>query len=244
MEKEQNELFQLIEPYKEKLTTPKEWDDFAIKHNLPPSAILVEKSGTWNQLKKSLGLKVYKRYTKEQLEQIALKNKAYMKSKPVWDKYSKEQGLPSSQTFINAFGGKWDNVKDYLSIKTVLRQDVYSKSEIESILKEHGTNYESRNQWDEYAKENNLPTFKTIRKHFTYDEMMTTMGKKKHWLDDEDLYRVAIKHKEVFLTKSMAKWDEYAKEHDLPKSNTYHKRFGSWKKAKTAVIKRMSKSTV
>lgn len=246
-ETENLEVIALLEPFKEKITSANAWDAFVKEHDekLPSARVLIYKFGSWNNVKKELGIKNKREkysepYSKEELKEIALKHKGYMLSKRTWDEYATLHELPSAQTFINAFE-KWSEIKGFVGIQTELKKpSTYTKGQLKEILKKHGKNYESRYQWDVYAKENKLPKYQTLRKHFTYEEILKIVKKPKSLkgtlVTKEDLIEVALKHKDVFFT-SMAKWDVYAEENKLPKSNTFHKKFGTWKKAKIAVTK-------
>lgn len=243
-ETENREIIALLEPFKEKLTSANAWDSFVKEHaeKLPSARVLIYKFGSWNDVKSALGIK-YRRepYSKEELTEIALKHKGHMLSKRIWDEYATLHDLPSAQTFINSFG-KWSDIKASVGIKSELTKPcTYTKSQLKDILKRHGKNYESRFQWDAYAKENKLPTYQTLRKHFTYEEILKIVKKtrslKGKLLTIEDLIKVGLEHKAVFFSASMTKWDDYVEGKNLPKSNTYHKKFGSWKRAKIAVTK-------
>lgn len=229
-----DELKELIQPHKEMVTTVKEWDVYAKKHGLPSSTKLIYQFKSWTNVKNELGLVAKKAsYTLEELEQIAKTHKNYMQSKPMWDKYSKENGLPASATFINAYK-KWSNLKEQIGLGNIkIKRESYRKDDIKTILKEHAGQYLNREQWDEYAKEKKLPTYKTIKKHFEYNEILQIVGKsKKILLTKEELIQIALQHSDVFLTSSMSKWNEYAKKQSLPSSYTFFNHFGSWQRAK------------
>lgn len=243
IEIDNKELVEQLIPYKDKITSANAWDAFVKEQDqkLPSARVLIYKFGSWNALKSVLGIKLKKEcYSREELESIAFKHKDHMLSKRIWDDYAPLHNLPSAQIFINTFG-KWSDVKSLVGIHTELKKpDMYTKKQLKDILKKHGKNYENRNQWDVYAKEHNVPTYKTLKKHFTHDEILKIAKKTKstrgRLITNEELISVALKHKKVF-SSSMVKWDVYAEEKKLPKSNTFHKKFGSWKKAKIAVTK-------
>jgi hypothetical protein len=228
------ELIKLLQPHKEKLTTVKEWDVYAKEYRLPSSFNLIYQFESWTNVKKALGLTAKKAsYSLEELQNIAKKHKKFMQSKQQWDKYSKENGLPASATFIKAYG-KWSTLKEQIGLGNEKRKrDLYSKDDIKMILKKHAEHYLNRKQWDEYAKEKKLPTYKTIKKHFEYDEILQIVGKSKNiHLTKEDLIQIALQHTDIFLTSSMSKWDLYAKEQKLPSSYAFFNHFGSWQRAK------------
>jgi uncharacterized protein (DUF934 family) len=234
-------LLEVIKPHMQYVTTVMEWDVYAKEHGLPPSAKLIYNFDSWSNVKKALDLPLLKNtYTFSELEKIAKKYKKHFLRKSIWDKYSKEHGLPASSTFIIAFGS-WQKVKEHIGLGNEKRKnDLYSKDDIKRILKKHAKHYINRTQWDEYAKEHKLPTYKTIKKHFEYDEILEIVNKKKTTsLTEDDLIKIALTYQEHFLHSSMKKWDMYAKENDLPASNAFHKMFGSWRKAKYEVAIRI-----
>lgn len=223
-----------LQRHKHALTTVKRWDEYAKLHNLPSSVSLIYSFGSWTNVKQALGLPTFKsRYTFNELEQIAYQNKEYFRSKLTWDDYAKKNHFPSSSTFIKAFGS-WNNLKKHIGINiTNNKRSTYTKEIIMNIMKKHADHYINRTQWDEYAKEHKLPTYKTIRTYLTYDELATLINKK--ILSKDDLIKIALEHSQQFLSMSMKKWDDYAKEKGLPSSFIYFKTFGSWIKAKAEV---------
>jgi hypothetical protein len=234
-------LIVILESHKEHLTTVKKWDEYAKEHSLPPSVTLIYHFESWTEVKKAFGLPILnKSYSLSDLEEVAKKHKSHFIRKSIWDNYSKEHGLPASATFIKYFGS-WQKAKEHIGLGNEKRKnDLYSKEEIHKILTNHGENYENRKQWDEYAKEHRLPTYKTIKKHFDYDEILSIVNKERPTtIKRADLIKIALQHQETFLSSSMKIWDEYAAENDLPSSNKFHKIFGSWNKAKTEVSMRI-----
>lgn len=236
MNKEQ--LIALLTPHKEKLSTAREWNKYARENNLPISDTLIYHFETWNNVKKSLNVDIQKgAYTLEELKEIAEKHKEFFKTAAMWLEYSRENNLPSPATFIRAFES-WNEVKSFLNLNTPKRKkNLYSKAEIEVILKEHGKNFVNRKQWDEYSKDNKLPTYKTIKKHFTYDEILTIINKNKQFnFTKNELATIAWDHNCAFFTMKMKDWDEYAKENKLPSSYIFSNVFGSWRKAKGEIV--------
>jgi hypothetical protein len=236
MNKEQ--LIKVLEPHKDALSTVKKWDEYAEDHNLPPSVNLIYHFGSWNNVKRAFHLPIKKHsYSIHELEEIALQHKTKFIRKNIWDSYSKEHKLPASSTFIKAFGS-WQNVKKHIGLEVEKRKkDLYTKEDIKKILIEHGKHYENRKQWDEYAKKHKLPTYKTLKKHFDYEEILSIVQKTPK--TKEDYLKIAKEHKEIFLRSSMKQWDEYAKANNLPSSFIYYKAFGSWNKAKNELSLKM-----
>jgi hypothetical protein len=240
--KKHQELINTLMKHKNFLTTVKQWDVYAKKNGLPLSSTLIKRFDSWNNLKEILGAEIKRKkrnYTKEDLLEIAKKHNRYFQSKGVWDSYARENDLPSSFTFINVFGS-WNTIKELIGFegKQKRKRDIYSKEQLLKILNEHGHQIKNRKQWDDYAKEHNLPTYKTLRKHFSWEEILSLAKKEKTFnLSKNELIQIALKHFEPFIYLSMDKWDEYAKERGLPSSMVYYRRFKGWKKAKNEVLK-------
>ncbi|MEH6988430.1 hypothetical protein [Cytobacillus firmus] len=232
---ENEELLEQLEHHKSEITTAAHWNSYAKRAGLPDSNRLIANYGSWNKLKRMLGLPVTNTsYTPIEIRKIVKKHKNYVRTQSVWDLYAREHSLPSSKTLIKSFG-TWSEVRKYVGNKRE-RKPTYTKKEIKDILKNHAPNFQNRTQWDVYAKENKLPTYKTIKKFFDYEEITRILNKeKKINLSKDDLRRIALKHKDVFLASSMAKWDIYAFENNLPRSSTFHKHFGSWNKSKNEI---------
>lgn len=182
-------------------------------------------------------------YTIGILIDIGKEHIEHVTSKRKWNAYAKEHNLPSAQTIENYFE-TWNSFKQELNIDTsiVISKPTISKKEIEQVLKEHGHNIETRSQWDEYAKENNLPSYKTLKKHFTWEEVLSFANKQAR-LTNDYLLEIAFKHKDVFFPSSQRKWNEYAQKLKLPSYNAYVRAFGSWKKSKVELILWIEKKT-
>lgn len=238
---DRKELIKQVKPHLSYITTVKEWDDYAEKHNLPSSMVLIRTFGSWNKFKKALQLPIKNSaYSRSQLEQIARQYKEHFSRKAKWDDFSRKHGLPSSMTYINTFGS-WNRVKEFLGIQNEKKKaDIYSKEDIYAILRQHAEHYESRKQWDEYAKEHKLPTYKTIRKHYEYEEILNIVGKEPKEIvkyTKEDLFEIACEHRHIFMNASYRFWNKYASTNKLPSAYRYYREFGTWKKAKEEVEK-------
>ncbi|MDC3424266.1 hypothetical protein NC797_07060 [Aquibacillus sp. 3ASR75-11] len=234
-------LLSELEPHKRFITTVRSWDSYAKEHALPPSVTLIYQFGSWNNLKDKLGVKknIRNQISHEHLLDIAKEHTEHFTSKRNWNEYAKKNGLPSQATYIKEFGS-WNKVKDLLGLAHTepVRLPNYTKKDIESVLREHGKNLQNRAQWDEYAKEKGLPTYKTLRKHFSWEEILGFSNVNRTFKYSRDkLISVAKRHYEVFAPASMNAWNEYAKEHSLPTTAAYLRVFGKWKKAKVEVLK-------
>ena len=239
------EILSEIKRHKDEVTTVRHWNKYAELHELPKSVTIVHYFGSWNDFKKALGIKGIKnvRYNKETLLEIAQAHSDKFTSKREWDEYARHKGLPTSPTYISFFK-KWNDIKEYLHIeKTTTTKKGYSKDDIVTILKQHGKNLINRQQWDQYAKEKNLPTYKTLRKHLSWNEILSYSGiKKKYKYDKKSLLDDATSHYQKFISSTMKEWDEYAKSNFLPSSGAYYRTFGTWKKAKVECIKQKSET--
>ncbi|WP_078557224.1 hypothetical protein [Bacillus alkalicellulosilyticus] len=172
----------------------------------------------------------------EDLIDLLKPHKSHVTTARAWDKYAKENNLPPSITIIKKFD-TWNSFKEILNVKKSEQKEYlgYKKEEVEEILRVHGKNLENRFQWDEYAKEHKLPTYKTLKKHFTWEEILSYAGK--------TLIDIANQHYEVFSTASIKKWDEYAREHDLPSASSFIRKYETWKKAKVKVLASRNQKT-
>ncbi|MFT9496932.1 MULTISPECIES: hypothetical protein [Bacillota] len=233
-------FLEILEPHKEHITTIKAWDAYAKNQGLPPSVTLIYHFKSWSNVKRTLGVpNKYRSYKFSELEEIAFLHKDKFRRKSIWDEYSKKNGLPASATFIKAFGS-WQKLKVHIGLGDEKRKDdLYSREDIEKILTTHAEHYENRKQWDEYAKENKLPTYKTIKKHFDYNDILSIVNKRNRYvITKEELINLTKCHKERFLHSSMTRWDDYASENHLPSSQVYFRVFGSWNKAKNEITLR------
>ena len=238
--KEQQEILELLENHKSHISTAKEWDTYAKINELPSSFELIHHFGKWNTVKEYLKLEPVKQfYGKDTLIDIAKKHSNYFTSQRKWNEYARVNKLPLAITYIKAFG-KWNNIKEQLDLppSPIVAPKGYTKDEVTMVVREHGVYMESRQKWDEYVKGKDLPTYKTLKKHYEWDELLELAGKDiKKQYTRQNLIDVAIKHYEVFASASRTEWTEYAREHSLPSAQTYYREFGSWKTAKIDVLK-------
>lgn len=238
--KEQKEILDLLEYHKTHVSTAREWDEYAKKKNLPSSFELIHLFGKWNNVKEYLKIEPVKKfYGKDILIDIAKEHSNYFTSQRKWNEYAMLHKLPLAITYIKAFG-KWNNAKEILNLppSPITAPMEYTKEEILKIVREHGAYMESKQKWDEYVKGKRLPTYKTLKKHFEWDELLELAGKEiRRQYTREDLINIGIKHYEVFGSASRSRWTDYAKVHSLPSAQTYYREFGGWKNAKIAVLK-------
>ncbi len=162
------------------------------------------------------------------LLKIAETHKQAFTSVRKWNEYAKEHNLPSSRQFIHAFES-WKNARKAVGIKSssIKYEGKYTKKELKEIINKHSKEFSSKENWYVYAKENGLPTYETFVKYFeNWNEVQKLAGFIPNKLSNDDLIKIAKKHKESFISKN--KWNEYAKEHNLPSAITYIRRFDSW----------------
>ncbi|MDO6657376.1 hypothetical protein [Anaerobacillus sp. 1_MG-2023] len=171
----EEELIQLLKPHKQAMTTVRAWDEYSDTHNLPRSITLIKRFGSWNKTKQLLEIsKIRQRekYTRNELIHIGKEHINYFSTKRNWEKYASEQHLPSPQTFINEFGS-WNSTREALNLPPAskVRKNEYAKSDIMHILNDHIDSFVGRDSWNQYARENNLPSYSTLYKYLTSEEI-------------------------------------------------------------------------
>lgn len=242
-------LIELLIPHKEHLTTVGKWEEYASKHNLPSYYSLRKFFNDWNEIRSALGTEIKGKYDRNSLIQIGKEHKEHAKTIRMWKDYSANQtlDLPSLGQILTVFKD-WSSFKNAIGVENE-RTPKYTKQKIKEVLEEHNEFFISRSQWDIYASENKLPTYKTIRNHYTYDEILDIVGKKKVFnLSKEELIKLTLKPEYFykFLNSTKTKWDEFARKNNLPSSYKYIKTFDTWLKAKEEIDKAyltMSKGT-
>lgn len=224
---DETDLLKLLRPHSNHLTSVRNWNAYAKDHNLPSAPTLIRKFESWNALKTELELGVNNKiYTKEELLSIAREHSIHVTTYQDWNEYSKEHGLPASSTFAREFES-WNALKEEIELPvSSVNWRKYSKDEIEQIIKENEGKFETKDKWNEYATKNKLPVYQTIMNYFTWNEVQALANNRKSNYTKSELLEIARKHSEFFT--SMQKWDVYAKEHHLPSSMNYYRRFGSW----------------
>jgi hypothetical protein len=227
------EMLNILKQHKEHITSVRNWERYAKEHSLPSSSSLIKLFGSWNELKVQLGITTNKKYSEKELLDIAKKHSKYFTTYSNWNEYATKHGLPVSTTFLGHFVS-WNDVKRRLGIPISTRRK-YSKEEIKKIIEEHREYFTSKLKWDEYSTENKLPDYRTIRNHFSWDEVQDIADvKKRHNYTQAELLNIARKHASHFTT--MKRWDEYAKENDLPSSMNYYRKFGTWNNVKAKLF--------
>ncbi|WP_163537250.1 hypothetical protein [Gracilibacillus sp. YIM 98692] len=220
--------------------TVKEWDDLADKYGYPSSARLIYVFGSWNKVKIALGYKGNRdSFSKSELIHIAKEHAHAFTSKRQWNAYAQANDLPTDVTYIHLFGS-WNKAKEAISLPLTKTTNIptYTKDDIKKIIQKHKKHITSRAGWDQYAKKMNLPTYKTIRKHYDWEKVLALADKPvRYRYTEEQLREIVEKEKEVFSQSSLQKWNQFAKEHGYPTSSVFLRRYGTWIKAKDHFLK-------
>lgn len=93
-----------------------EWERFAKVHNMPGQHAYIRAFGSMENAKKELeiiGIPTRKNYSKKELIQIALEHISHFTTQIVWDRFARENNLPKSRTFANAFD-TWKESKEFI----------------------------------------------------------------------------------------------------------------------------------
>ncbi|QXE03602.1 hypothetical protein [Terribacillus sp. DMT04] len=234
----QKKIIKQVKDSNIRVGTVRDWNASAKELDLPSSSTIINEFGSWKDFKGACGVSLEYGYTYNDLLGIAQLHKEHLTSRRKWDDFASKNSLPRSQIFIDKFSS-WNNLKHELNLPILTkRSDLYTKEDIVRILKQHGANLESRQQWDVYAHDNNLPAYKTLRKHFTWEEILKLANRNKiSHLTRDDLIEISIKHYKVFSSASIAAWNKYARDNKVPSSYSFIRNFGSWKKAKVEITK-------
>ncbi|NRD81009.1 hypothetical protein HPT25_27190 [Bacillus sp. BRMEA1] len=222
--------------HKEHITTVRNWDVYAREHGLPSSHLLITAFESWKKVKEEIGIKEVDR--EKELINIASNHKNHFTTVNNWNNYAREHNLPNAFTYISHFDS-WNSAKEKLNLSPTspYPSKEEKKEEMIAVLKEHGSQYIDRTEWDKYAKTHNLPTYKTIRNYLTFEEVKAIIPKEiKYNYSKQELIQIARAHFEHF--SSMGKWNQYAKENGLPNATTFYRKFGTWKQAKIEVFQK------
>lgn len=228
-------LYKILEGHQDHLKSPMEWEDYVSKgkDNLPSVSEILALHLEWNNVLSHFNIPRKRRYNNEELILIINRYRDQLISARKWDSFAKRYTLPTSDTLIKNLG-KWSNIKEQLELPPAAPvKETYTKEQIIEVLKNHGKKYENPRSWNKYANEHSLPIYQTIRKYLSYEEMKPFINSKRNYTKEE-LSTIAIRYREYFTTSK--KWDNFAKENDLPTYLTYYRRFGSWRKAKGEIF--------
>ncbi|WP_058306269.1 hypothetical protein [Gracilibacillus massiliensis] len=220
--------------------TVTQWDKIAHHYNYPSSARLIYTFGSWNAVKQRLGFKGNKRrYSEQELINIAQNHKKHFTSKRKWREYALNNDLPSELIYIQHFDS-WNKAKEIVGepLSRETNPIKYSKEDVTQIIKKNRSYFTSREDWDKYASYNKLPSYLTIKKYFSWEEVMNIAGVPVQYkYTEEELKKMLQKEHKKFLTSSIREWNEYAKDNHYPTSIVFIKRFKTWNQAKEAIEK-------
>lgn len=151
------ELLKIAKNHSKYFTTYSKWNEYASKHGLPVSTTFLTHFDSWNDVKNCLNIPVsspnWRKYSKEEIIKIIKEHKEHFTSKLKWDEYSKENKLPDYRTIRNYFS--WEEVQKMANVKV---KHNYSHEELLKIARNHAPYFTTMKRWDEYAKENSLPS--------------------------------------------------------------------------------------
>ncbi|WP_026801298.1 hypothetical protein [Pontibacillus halophilus] len=225
-------LLRITKPHIQHVTTVKEWDEYARANDLPTSRILGHTFGSWNEFKESLGIPAKSRegspnkvYDQKKLINIIKEHSDFFTSKSVWNEYARKNQLPVYEVFYyHKF--KWKDIQEIAGVP----YSAYTDEELLQLANEYKEYLTSREEWDEFAKENGYPKSVTFHRRFGgwFKFKKRLFGRTK-----EDLLKIAREHEHAFTTKK--EWDEYSQAHHLPKSQEYYRTFGNWNKVKSLI---------
>jgi hypothetical protein len=190
-----------------------------------------------------------RKYTNQQLLDIAKKHIDHFTSAEKWNQYAKEKQLPNVTCYKRYFG-TWNTVKTQLNLPTYTstqKNTKYSTNQLIDILQRNQSIAMNQSYWQAYAKGHHLPSYETIIACFSsWNNALSIAGlidvKKEIPASTHSpckqysyvsLKQIARKHLGYFRLRKV--WDEYARINNLPSSSTYSKYFGSWKEALKAV---------
>lgn len=171
-------------------------------------------------------------YTKEALTLIIKEHHRQFISRRKWDSYAINKDLPSSSTFIHQFGN-WKDVKELASSEENI-DDVkieQKKAELLNLAKKYSEYFNTKDEWQELAKKENLPLYETISRYLKWSEFKkaSDINKKRIYTDEE---LIQILKDNFAYTQNKLIWREFAKKNNLPSDWIYYRRFRSWAEVK------------
>lgn len=154
------------------------------------------------------------------------KDLLHLTSRMEWDKYAKVHSLPSSYFLIQEHGS-WKKVKEHYGVTTRRRVTV-DHATLLSIIREQKKHLTTTREWDEYSKEHDLPSSRTLINHFkTWNKV-----KEKADLEPTPNYVPVSYNKDKIVSllkehpatyENQVTWNQYAKSKNLPTYKTIRK---------------------
>lgn len=242
LQKEQ--LLSQLSPYKNLISTAKDWDQIAKKENhLPLSHTIIHYFGKWDHLKKELNIDNDEAKLEKQARYLEVAKKhinEFSKSAENWKEYAQINNLPSTNTYISNFGS-WANAQllagvDQKKMKSNVKR--YDKEFLIKVAKENLSYFIHTSEWDKFTTAHNLPN------QYVYILAFGSMTKAKRAIgildfpsrrnyQTEELIDIALANIS-YLTTQM-EWDRLAKENNLPRYRSFANAFGSWKECKNYI---------
>lgn len=200
--------------------------------------------------------KITVNYSKELLTSIARQHAKHFMVRLRWNNYARENGLPKDTTFLSHFNLKgWsecinqifgDELEKYVANPQTPIS--YSKESLTAIAKQHTEPFMSKTRWEEYAKENSLPSSTTFLRQFetgAWSECIYKIFKDepkelianirvRKVRSKEELIFIARQHQHFFTNTTT--WRKYSVENRLPLVTKYEEEFGSWQGAHEAIF--------
>jgi hypothetical protein len=156
-----------------------------------------------------------------------------------WNQYAEVHSLPKSWQILYIFGS-WNQMKQELQasssdIKYQARS--MSNEELLQIAKKHQEYFTTEENWNEYAKKHQLPswlTYKTRFKRISHVKQLLGLPHRHAYhvgLTKEDIINIIKEHAALIKDCSAATFAQYLKEHHLPSFHHFRKHF-NWRKIK------------
>lgn len=159
------ELLQNVKEHKHAVTNVRSWDRYARKHHLPSSSTLIKNFGSWNKVKKELHLKTddkrESRYSKNTILAILKRHKDHFTNQEQWNVYAKDNGLPSYTTIK-----RYVDYDEITEIRGRYGNQKYSEKHLIKVARAHIKHFTTMQKWDNYAKDNGLPSSHTYIRKF------------------------------------------------------------------------------
>lgn len=174
-----------------------------------------------------------KRYTDEELLELARGHKQYITSTGAWEKYRKDskQQLPHSQTFVSRFGS-WNGFKEKLSlaVNEQNRPVKYTDEYLYDTLTRYGKQYTSVNDWNRFAEANDLPSHRVFILRLGEDVLYEKVGFVSEWTTEK--LKKLIRNHFPDAPPTRRAWDSLQLSTMKPSYQTIVRRFGSWQQMK------------
>lgn len=147
------------------------WKEYAKINGLPSTNTYITNFGSWTNAQLLVGVDQKKvksyvnRYDKEFLIKVAKENISYFINTSEWDRFATTNNLPNQYVFIRVFGSMAEAKKAIGIIEFPTRKS-YTKEELIQIALEHISYFTTQTAWDNFARENNLPRYRSFANAF------------------------------------------------------------------------------